>query len=384
MPFVARINGELRTPFEADETDTAECPACGNRLSIRESHHRNGAFVARHFWHPTTPPEGCSGGSGGESAEHQRMKSIAASKAKSVFSDATVILEQSVNDRRADVLVEFDQLHPRFGTGLAIEVQHRHRSKDFEAVQRDFHAAEYSVLWPDSDDFDDHDVNLAAGTLAAWWATQVPGVDEWTGYHGIIRWLRQPLHPSVELSIPFPDALFSADHEELWAETLCRGYDPNDGWVTIYSAPLFDSGRTRSEIGLAMNNPVWPTVFLRKIRDDSVEIEDDSNLFRERDTLRRIASILEHWDRDQRTDWAERTTNTRYGDWVTVEDTKTPIAHLKLLCHAESGNPTLTLDDHYDGDVSARVTPDVAAESIESLLRIQRRLSEQRRAERER
>jgi len=66
-------------------------------------------------------------------------------------------------------------------------------------------------------------------------------------------------------------------------------------------------------------------------------------LFRERDALRRIASILEHWDRDQRTDWAERTTNTRYGDWVTVEDTKTPIAHLKLLCHAEAGTRPLRL-----------------------------------------
>jgi hypothetical protein len=69
---------------------------------------------------------------------------------------------------------------------------------------------------------------------------------------------------------------------------------------------------------------------------------------------------------------------------VTVEDTKTPIAHLKLLCHAESGNPTITLDDHYEGDVSARMTPEMAAESIESLLCIQRRLRELRRAERER
>lgn len=63
--------------------------------------------------------------------------------------------------------------------------------------------------------------------------------------------------------------------------------------------------------------------------------------------------LLERWDRDQRTDWAEWTTNTRYGDWVKVEDTKTPMAHLKLLCHAESGNPTLTLDDDARADIKA-------------------------------
>lgn len=57
MPFVARINGKLCTPFEADEMNLAECPRCGNRLGIRDSHYRDGAFAARHFWHPTAPPK---------------------------------------------------------------------------------------------------------------------------------------------------------------------------------------------------------------------------------------------------------------------------------------------------------------------------------------
>ena len=381
MPFIACIDGELCTSFEAEETDSAECPRCGNRLAIRESHYRKGAFVARHFWHPTTPPEGCSGGSSGESAEHRRMKSIAASKAKVVFADATVLLEYPINDRRADVLVTFDQPHPRFGSGLAIEVQHEHHSKDIKAVQRDFHEAGHSVLWLDTEQFDGHDVDLDAGTLAAWWATQIPAPDEWTGYHGVVHWLRQPLSPRVEISVPFPDELFSPDHAALWAEALYRGYDPkHDGWLTIFNAPLFDSGRTRSELGLAMTNPGLLTVFLRKIRDETVEIQDDSNLYREADDLRRIANILDRWDTDRRRDWADRTTNTRYGDWVTVVDTETPIAHLKLLCHAKSGNPTLTLDNHFEGDVSARVAPDLAAESITETIRIIRRVQELRTA----
>jgi len=375
MPFVARIDGNLRTPFEADETDSAVCPACGNPLGIRESHYRKGAFVARHFWHPTTPPDGCAGGPGGESAEHHRMKSIAASKAETVFPDATVSLEQSIHDRRADVLVEFDQPHPRFGDGLAIEVQHRHRSKDITAVNDDFHTAGYSVLWLDSDQYEERDVSFEEGALAAWWATQIPASDEWTGYHGVIHWLRQHLRPSVEVSIPFPDELYSPAYAELWAEALYRGYDSDtNDWLTIFSAPLFDSGRTRSELGLAMNGHGGPTVFLRKIQGENVELQDDSNLYRKGHDLKRITNILAHWDAEQRRDWADRTTNTRYGDWVTVEDTKTPIAHLKLLCHAESGNPTLTLDDHYEGDVSARVTPEIASESISQVVRIQRRI----------
>jgi len=35
---------------------------------------------------------------------------------------------------------------------------------------------------------------------------------------------------------------------------------------------------------------------------------------------------------------------------MTIEEIETPIARLKLLCHAQSGNPTLTIDDHFEGD----------------------------------
>lgn len=35
------------------------------------------------------------------------------------------------------MLVKFNQPHPHFGTGLAIEVQHEHRSKDIEAERRE-------------------------------------------------------------------------------------------------------------------------------------------------------------------------------------------------------------------------------------------------------
>ncbi len=169
MPFTALIDGKLSTPYEADDEDYAECPECGLELGVRNSHRRNGSFVARHFWHPTPPPDGCNGGGSGESAEHKRMKSIAASKAEVVFAESIVSIEEPVDDRRADVLVEFDHHHDTLGKGIAIEVQFKHESKDKKAVQATFRSNGYSVLWLDVDHFDDHDVNLGAGNISKWW-----------------------------------------------------------------------------------------------------------------------------------------------------------------------------------------------------------------------
>jgi len=102
MPFTAIIDRELTSAHQAEEGDFAECPTCGEELRIRESHLRAGVFVARHFWHPTSPLGGCSG-PGSVSAEHRRMKSIAASKAESLFTDAAISIETTVANHRADV-----------------------------------------------------------------------------------------------------------------------------------------------------------------------------------------------------------------------------------------------------------------------------------------
>jgi len=64
------------------------------------------------------------------------MKSIAASKAKTRWPDASVQLEQSVGERRADVLVVFDEFDHRYGNGIAIEAQHKHEDKDIGRVAK--------------------------------------------------------------------------------------------------------------------------------------------------------------------------------------------------------------------------------------------------------
>ncbi|ELZ98084.1 hypothetical protein C440_02513 [Haloferax mucosum ATCC BAA-1512] len=303
------------------------------------------------------------------------MKSIAASKADSVFADSTVSIEKEVGDRRVDVLVEFARPQDRLGRGIAIEVQYKHESKDRDAVQAEFRSHGYSVLWLDADHFNERDVDLSAGTLAAWWAAQVPDAQEWTGYHNIVKWLRQPLNPTVELEVPFPDALFSEDNALLWVEGLYNAHTEDDGWSSVFSAPLYDSGRTRSEIGLAVNGMGRPRVFLRKVRGNNVEQEEDPNLFRRTRELRRISKMLATWDDEQRKDWAARQVGMRSDEnWVRVWKADTGMCRLKLLCRVETGEPVIGLEDHYQGSVTALVDPEMASESIEQVIRARYRI----------
>lgn len=372
VPFIALVDGELRSPFEMDADVEGTCPACGNTLRIRDSHQRGESFVAAHFWHPTTPPDGCSGTSTGESDEHKRMKSIAASKATSVFPEATVTIEHQIGSRRADVFVSFEEGHPRYGSGIAIEVQYKHESKDKPAVTQHYREREYSVLWLDTRQFSQYDVDFTSGMLAAWWAAQVPDSSEWSGYHDIIYWLKQPLNPKVERSIPIPREFFSSDYAEEWTRRLCATHQPRHGWSSIFSAPIYDSGRTVSEIGLAMNQMCLPRVFLRKTQRGKTECEDDPNLVRQLDDLRRIAKILDGWDVEHRRNWVR--TRQRSGDWVRIETISTGMSELKLLCKVETGEPTLVLEDHYDGFVSALADPEIATDSIHQVVNLARTL----------
>lgn len=203
MPFIALQNATRVIPEEVDDGVELECFDCGDPVKPRQSHTRGGSFVARHFWHPTGAPDECEA-TGGESRKHQRMKSIAASKAKARWTDAVVSLEEQIGDHRADILVSFRSFHPRFGNGIAIEVQHKHENKDLDAVETDYQAHQYSTVWLYDAHFEGKDVDLDAGDWSIWWATEVPDQDAWSGYHGIVHWLRQEQSPPVQIDIPFP------------------------------------------------------------------------------------------------------------------------------------------------------------------------------------
>lgn len=204
MPFVAEQQGEVVTPELASVDSDYSCPSCDGVLRVRRSHRRGeDTFVARHFWHPGNGAD-CAG----ESDEHVRMKSVAMSKARECWPEASVRWEGTVGDRRADVLVSFDELEERLGMGVAIECQYRNESKDVEATEGDFIEAGFSVLWLDEDHFNGMDVDLDAGRWVLWWPRQVPDREVWSGFEGVVRWLRQVNYASVEMEIPeFPEAL---------------------------------------------------------------------------------------------------------------------------------------------------------------------------------
>lgn len=207
MPFVAHTNNEgAIAPAQAAPGEAYDCLGCDRKVSLRRSHRRGETFVAAHFWHPSGKPDGCSA----ESETHVRMKSIAASKAQARWPDATVRWEGVVEDRRADVLVEFDTPDDHLGDGVAIECQHKHEEKDIEGVTVDFRQAGYSVLWLYEEHYDGKDVDLDAGDWRTWWPIQVPDAEEWPGYHGIVHWLRQEKPRQGEISVDFlqyPEAL---------------------------------------------------------------------------------------------------------------------------------------------------------------------------------
>lgn len=111
MPFLALSDDKEVIPNQVQKGETLDCPKCGDQLKIRSSHPRDGSFVARHFYHAAEEATEC----GGESPPHLRMKSIAHSKLTAEYPDASIGLERSLADRRADILVEFQE--PRFPEG---------------------------------------------------------------------------------------------------------------------------------------------------------------------------------------------------------------------------------------------------------------------------
>lgn len=217
MPFIAHDGaGDAVAPEQAKPGAEYTCPACGGSLGLRSSHQREGSFVSSHFWHD----DGGSG-CGGESDEHKRMKSIAMSKAKQKWPDATVSWEGAVAGRRADVLVCYDTPHPRLGGGLAIECQFKNTGKDVEAVTDDFIQAGVSVLWLGPEQFTERDVDFTDGRMVAVLESALPDADEWAGYHGVVRWLRQEKPATAEMEVPFPVEIVEVPPEQIITN---RGY----------------------------------------------------------------------------------------------------------------------------------------------------------------
>ncbi|WP_310894146.1 MULTISPECIES: competence protein CoiA family protein [unclassified Haloferax] len=203
MPFSAMNDGERVLPHQVTAEASLTCPKCSDNLTVVTGHHRNGRFVARHFRHQTN--EDCAG----ESIPHLRMKLIALSKLKVEFPNATVSLEKTVGNRRADLLVEFNQPRHPFGHGIAVEVQYRNNSKDLFATDSDYYDQGFSVLWLSEQHYSGYDVSV--NHVQHVWPRALPKL---RGYDGLQLPICEPPE-SVEVDIILPREYFEANEAKL-------------------------------------------------------------------------------------------------------------------------------------------------------------------------
>ena len=210
MPYKGLHNGDAKPPQSVPEKTTVECPECGDAMHIVKSHEREtGAFVSRHFRHNRDDGHGGGGGGGrscGESDEHIKLKSIAASKLEHIFEDNCWKCEleytfgntaTDADHRQADALLLFDDLDEQLGQGVAVEVQYKNDSKDKHAVEKDYIENNISTVWVTPEDFGDHDMRLNEADIRdrarrAVWPEQVPGRREWwqpPHSPGHLRWV---------------------------------------------------------------------------------------------------------------------------------------------------------------------------------------------------
>lgn len=157
MPFVADYDGDIVVPEEVSDDSHLICIDCGDELRVRRRHDRDGAFVARHFWH-VNGGKGCYGG---ESEKHRRLKSIVLSKLKHFFEPAEAGLEKKIGRKIADVYVIFGDDLERFGKGVVCEVQHRNEGKDVVSVTRNYLQEGFSVCWIEDAEINGKDVDLS-------------------------------------------------------------------------------------------------------------------------------------------------------------------------------------------------------------------------------
>jgi len=230
MAFTAIYSGEERGAWRVPKTETAYCTDCGEKMYI-ESQSKNGR--ARHFNHyPDRNGSGSGGGGGcggGESDEHKKWKNFAAERLNEVFSDraaARASVEETLaaphsdkEDRDADACVFFEDWDEQFGRGLAVEVQHKNKDKDKEAVQKDYAGQDVAVVWLTGDDF--HDDGLRFGEVDfRHYARQQTSICE--NLDCFIKLSPGPLPPRYHFDKP---ATLASEHINYAHDPRCANYN---------------------------------------------------------------------------------------------------------------------------------------------------------------
>jgi len=193
MASKALYNGQAKSPRQVPKDADIYCTECERPMKIIPAHTRSNVdgVVCRHFSHKADPGGGGDGGGGcpgGESDEHERWKGFAADALGELFEDRIAIccvegeLDAPVSEkqhREADALAVFNDPDPQLGRGVAIEVQHKNKSKDIPTTTSDYVRQGIAVVWTEADDYGDSRVRLNEADIRhrareAAWPEEVP------------------------------------------------------------------------------------------------------------------------------------------------------------------------------------------------------------------
>lgn len=164
MPFIAYRDLDERKlvlPQLIEEREDVICPSCEEAMHLVSAHARGSAQIPNHFRHYVE--RGCTG----ESNEHRHAKYTAV---QLLHERLPELLDPSINyeikweerlhqddegdtGAQIDVLARFTPPAPRWGRGLAIEVQHKNKAKQIHGYTREVLGKEISILWVSSERF---------------------------------------------------------------------------------------------------------------------------------------------------------------------------------------------------------------------------------------
>jgi hypothetical protein len=233
MPYLGLKDGDPIKPIEAHPDATIECPSCGGKMGVRQSHYKENEFVPTHFFHYSNS-EGCTG----ESAAHYMMKSVAAERLDEMFTTATVELEVGIGDRVADVCAAFDEPLKPYGKGLIVEAQHNNKDKNIGQVAREYFEHGWSVYWAYLSDFEDDDLEISEERLWTIWPEKLPDRSGLEGYPECVSELmsRQQTAETVTPKAVIPTAYFQDFALEILSPTQVTA----PGW-TVHEQTWLDS-----------------------------------------------------------------------------------------------------------------------------------------------
>lgn len=273
MPNIAVDSGSGDIVLVQDATDRGQylCVDCQEPVSYVRGHTRDyenkSTPVASHFRYPNCgcygqqpsggkPGGGSGGGGNAEDPIHIRRKKTALAEALRRFDDSHHETEYYIGDKRADAVLIFDEAHPEYGKGLAIEYQHKNESKDRRAVEQEYARNEFTTLWLWDEQYDFTssipEIDLFGGEVYTPWPDAVPKKEEWPNCHGFLDDIRQKrIQPAITATLP--TECVAEYGMQFWRET---------DWTTLFDPDYYLGGFGYEDVTMEIDfAPFFPEEF---------------------------------------------------------------------------------------------------------------------------